>query len=192
MDTKLIPTCDGFRPIENVTIVGAQSGRQRIKFDGRPSTDAQISSRFGVDVATQLHKSFLREPPPIKWFTQSNPAMCGFASSDGRYIALSDRLAVDQVIATALHEVRHLAHAGIIADDAEAELDSEAFAARWLRPTLRAYRATRGECSRVAVLDGRRPSGWAPHMYVRLTRSNGKVWQRDNRTTAEAWKELYT
>jgi len=188
MNSKVIRSPDGFRPIENVTIVGAQSGQQRIKFDGRPSAEMLRRSRFAAAVATQLHRSFLREPPPIKWFKQSNPAMCGFASSD--YVALADHLTVDQVIATSLHEVRHLAQAGIITNDLEAEEDAARFVARWLRPTLRAYRSSAGECSRVVVLDKARPSGWTRHGDIRLTRSNAKIWQRDNRTTGAAWKEL--
>lgn len=195
MDRKVITAPERTAPCEHVVIHGLTSGRtEKVKFDGKPSAEARRLAKFAVGVGWRLHRRVIAEPPEVRWFkARSAPGAVprlGFA--DASYVALSDSLEGEQVSATSLHEVRHVGQLGIPFSDAAAEEDAAAFSRRWLAATTRAYRASRGELSRVSVTDKARPAGWAPHREVRLTKPNGKVWERNNRTTHEAWKELYT
>jgi len=194
MNTKYITAPEGTAPC-SVVIHGLTSNRtERIKFDGSPSPEATKLAGFVVGAAWQLHRRLLPERPETLWYRHDarGTKRLGFADPNGSYVALCDSLEGEKLADTALHETRHLAHADIIADDERAESDASGFARRWLRPMLRAYWATGGALSKLAALDGPKPSGWAPHMDVRLTRSNAKLWQRDNRTVRNAWKELST
>lgn len=165
-----------------------------IGFAGSPRAEPKRLARFAVvGVGYRLHRKLLREIPSIRWFVagmEVNASWRGFADLAGRYIALADHLKGRALVETALHEVRHCAQRGVGLTDCEAEHDAERFARRWTSPTLRAFRATRGQLSRLAVTRSARPSGWAPHMDVRLTLPTARVWERDNRTMGDAWREL--
>ena len=192
-ETKVITAPEGIAPCR-VVIREVMSGETvEIGFAGSPSAEAKRLARFAVGVGYRLHRKLLREIPPIRWFVpgmETDASWRGFADLAGRYIALADHLEGRDLVETGLHEVRHCAQRGVGFKDAEAEHDAEGFARRWASPTLRAYRATRGRLSRLAVTRSGKPSGWAPHMDIRLTLPGAKVWERDNRTTGDAWRQL--
>ncbi len=195
METKVIAAPEGIAPCR-VVLRGLTSGETvEIGFAGSPSTESKRLARFVVGVGYRLHRKLLCECPSIRWFVsgmETDASWWGFADLAGRYIALADHLKGRDLAETALHEVRHCAQRGVRFTDSEAEDDAAGLAHRWTPPTLRAYRATGGQLSRLAVTRSAKPSGWAPHMDIRLTLPNGQLWQRDNRTTGNAWRGLST
>ncbi len=194
MKTKFIAAPEHTAPCGRVVIHGITSGETDvIEFAGSPSVDAAKLARFAIGVSYRVHRKLLRECPSIKWFisgVESSAVRWGFADHIGRYVALADHLQTRELVLTALHEVRHLAQRGVRFTDSEAEEDAERFGVQWCPVVLKAYQATRGDLSRLAVVDKVKPGGWAPHMDVRVTRSNAKLWERNNRTVRAAWREI--
>lgn len=175
-------------------IRGITSGRvEQIEFTGVPSDEAEKQARFAVGFCWRLHRKQLPGCPTIRYFRAVErpweaESRMGFARSG--YVALNDDLQGRALVETALHECRHLAQEGASFTDAAAEQDAEGFAYKWTPIVLRAYRATRGELSRLAVIDKHQPSGQAPHMDVRVTRRNAKLWEYDAQTMGDSWREL--
>jgi hypothetical protein len=196
MKTKFIAAPEHTAPCGRVTILGITSGEtDEIEFAGSPSVDAAKLGRFTVGVGWRLHRKLLPECPKIRYFRRDSlplgaGARVGFADTAGCYVALRSDLEGRQLVETALHELRHLAQSGVRFTDGEAERDAEGFAHRWTPTTMRAYRATGGRLSRLAVTRSAKPSGWAPHMDIRLTLPTAEVGERDNRTMGDAWREL--
>jgi hypothetical protein len=193
METKVITAPEGIAPCR-VMIREVMSGETvEIGFAGSPSTESKRLARFVVGVGYRLHRKLLRECPSIRWFVpgmETDASWRGFANLAGRYVALADHLKGRDLVEVCLHELRHCAQRGVRFTDCEAEHDAEGFAHRWTPPTLRAHRATRGQLSRLAVTRSAKPSGWAPHMDIRLTLPTAEVGERDNRTMGDAWREL--
>jgi hypothetical protein len=194
MKTKFITAPEHTAPCGRVVIHGITSGETDvIEFAGSPSVDAAKLARFAIGVGFRVHRKLLRERPSIKWFisgVETSVVRCGFADQGGRYIALADHLQGRELVETALHELRHLAQEGVKFTDLQAEEDAERFGVQWCPVVLKAYQATRGDLSRLAVVDKVKPSGWAPHMDVRVTLPNAKLWERNNRTVRDAWREI--
>ena len=193
MENKVITAPEGTAPCR-VAIRGLSSGETAtIEFAGSPLAKSKRLARFVVGVGYRVHRKLLRECPSIRWFVsgvETSAVRWGFADPIGRYVALADHLQTRELVLTALHEVRHLAQRGVKFADSEAEADAEDFGVQWCPVVLKAFQATRGKLSRLAVVDKVKPSGWAPHMDVRVTLPNAKLWERDNRTMGDAWREL--
>jgi len=194
MENKIITAPEHTAPCERVVIRGITSRETDvIEFTGSPSVDAAKLARFAIGVGFRVHRKLLREVPSIRWFIPGvdvAAVRCGFADPFGNYIAIADHLEARELASTVLHELRHCAQRGVRFTDLEAEDDAEGFTHRWTSPTLRAYRETCGQLSRLAVVGNARPGGRALHMDIRLTRPTAKVWQYNARATGDSWREL--
>lgn len=164
---------------------------ERLEGIAQPDVGRQGLARFAVYCGHLLNGLPGRvRAPAVKWYDRaSSPDLNGYIRLGVHETWIAADLEGADLVRTCLHEAKHLAQRDPEARDAEA--DARAFAAKWTKPVLAAYRHADGATWKVRTTTKRNPpfGGTRRSGDVVLHLGEASAWGYFPRAI-NAWKRL--